>query len=394
MCQAHWVGIHDPTNGVDETVQTEGETVYYRNLSRTPSGTLNLKDAKTEAVLLTGRAIKPVAPAGVKINGKHWATDIKRKQDITLTWHGRNRRLTTPNIHWYYGHTAPEDGVTYSVRVENPVSNTVLFSVDGLSDHRLTIPVPKRFNPLLTLPVSDGLIYYFNFELRESPSPRAQGSNTRDMVVAQGNYVDGATTDSNGSGALGLGYGKYYRLPHDETMNNNSLTFGFRVNTGTASETPLLYFEDDSANSTRRLGILIEGSTVSCYLGYRNSEAKIKARATVPTNQWFDLIVVFDEANSRVTIWVNGEQVTRQTVDYAGAVPNLQRQEHDAWIGVYNGNNYANGSAAIDHLFMFGRALAMLKLSKLLTSQANLVGLTNYAFNCGRFVMVSHLGRK
>lgn len=118
----------------DYRLYTEGETVFAKALTRTGSDLLNLADATADSVTLAARFSRPYPVADLRVDGIT-IYDNSARSDLTFTWATRNRLLQQDqNI----GHTessiVPEDGTTYTVRIINPASGSVVREETDIAD--------------------------------------------------------------------------------------------------------------------------------------------------------------------------------------------------------------------------------------------------------------------
>ena len=114
----------------DETEYVSGEEVLVSALTTTPSGVL--EQTGSNQVEMKARAIRPYAPANVKINDEYWPGEITG--DLILTWVDRNRVQQTGGdiLGWFENGVIPENGVTYTVKLIGLDSNTVLNETVGI----------------------------------------------------------------------------------------------------------------------------------------------------------------------------------------------------------------------------------------------------------------------
>lgn len=79
----------DNYSGIDDLEYLSGENVLLKSLTLTGSDVLELNEATSHSLTLSGRAIRPYPPANVKINNQYYPQDIET--DLILTWVDRNR---------------------------------------------------------------------------------------------------------------------------------------------------------------------------------------------------------------------------------------------------------------------------------------------------------------
>lgn len=100
----------DNYSGIDDLEYLSGENLSLKALTLTGSDVLELSEATSHSLTLSGRAIRPYPPANVKINDVYWPTEIET--DLVLTWVDRNRIQQTGGsiLGWYEGGVAIEPG--------------------------------------------------------------------------------------------------------------------------------------------------------------------------------------------------------------------------------------------------------------------------------------------
>lgn len=129
--------IDDDLVGDGQTYD-EGETVYAKVLTRTSAQLLDPDVADEESLVIHGRIAKPYPPADVKVGGISIYANVGQQPEPVITWAERNRVTQAEHL---FGHTeatvAPEAGTTYTIRIYKP-DNTLLRTVDGLTDPTFT----------------------------------------------------------------------------------------------------------------------------------------------------------------------------------------------------------------------------------------------------------------
>ena len=117
----HAVGarVYFPANGLagnDTTQHTSGETTYYKALTRTSKGVLDLASASAVSLSFNSRAARPYPPGQFKISGLWYPAAITGS--VSSTWAHRSRTAQTATmIDYTQGNVGPETGTTYSVKV-------------------------------------------------------------------------------------------------------------------------------------------------------------------------------------------------------------------------------------------------------------------------------------
>ncbi len=127
---------------VDPTEYVTGEIINVKTLTTTPSGILSIDDVDAQQVEIQARAIRPYAPANVKINGKYWPAHIDT--DLTIEWVNRNRVQQTGGeiLGWYEtGVSLEPNTATMLVIIERDATMQELathsLNVTGVNSHTL-----------------------------------------------------------------------------------------------------------------------------------------------------------------------------------------------------------------------------------------------------------------
>jgi hypothetical protein len=109
-----------------------GETRWYREVGRSPSGESALASAPAQSLVHDGRWERPYPPADVKINGAYFPSTIAT--NFTITWSGRNKeQQTTDLVGWTDAHIDPPQGVTYTLEVYDNDTSALLATVANLT---------------------------------------------------------------------------------------------------------------------------------------------------------------------------------------------------------------------------------------------------------------------
>jgi len=124
----------------DPTVRVDGETAYYKVLTKSTSTTLDPSLATPMSLTFDGRFQRPYPPGNVRINGQYWPSTVGINQNIPVTWVHRDRVQQTvqPLVGWFGAGVGPEAGVTYTLRVYNG-SGGLLDTQAGLTGTSATI---------------------------------------------------------------------------------------------------------------------------------------------------------------------------------------------------------------------------------------------------------------
>ena len=368
--EIHKVGatgwIVKPNENQDTTFRALGEMVYYKPMAVTTRGTLPITQAAPFSMSLIGRSDRPYPVAGVKFNGHYFIESIQRNANLHLTWDGRNRLMAKLN-HWTYGNIQEEVGVTYSVKIYDPLANKVFYEDTGLTVRDKTYSPPKqRFK--FTLPTSiGGLVYHYDFETAANNvefAPVAGLVNSNAIPYAH-NTVKTTPIKSLQS-EIGTKYLKFeqydnIRLPFDESLNNLSFTVGFRLNGAMArTYAPLLYIIDTSNNNSQMKTFWINsGGVFGLSLG-DNYPNETTTTAPLP-NQWCDVIVRVNNTTGSINIWIDGIKVVNKPISAWNTTTTGFTKVATSgipYLATTGANNYfSNGKIELDDVFIYNRAL-------------------------------------
>ena len=368
--EIHKVGatgwIVKPNENQDETFRALGEMVYYKPMAVTTRGTLPINQATPFSMSLIGRSDRPYPVAGVKFNGYYFIESIQRNANLRLTWDGRNRLMAKLN-HWTYGNIQEEAGVTYSVKIYNPLANKVYYEDTGLTIRDKTYSPPKqRFK--FTLPTSiGGLVYHYDFETAANGSefaPVAGLVNGKAIPYAH-NTVKTTPINSLQS-EIGTKYLKFeqydnIRLPFHNSLNNLSFTVGFRLNGAMAiTYAPLLYIIDTSNDNRQMKTFWINsGGVFGLSLG-DNYPNETTTTTTLP-NKWCDVIVRVNNTTGSINIWIDGIKVVNNSISaWNRTTTGFTKVATSGipYLATTGDNNYfSNGNIELDDVFIYNRAL-------------------------------------
>lgn len=170
----------------DRYERTAGETVYYRALPSTGIGTLDLADAPTEVLTFGNRASRPYPPAGLKVSGADYPSNIAGP-GISLSWSHRDRAAQTVTmIDQTVGNIGPEPGVSYRIRVRFGATLLATYDIAG-NKTSWTYPTPDD--------IAHGNRLALNFEvvsvLNGLESMYALSHTVNRSVATGGVFVDG-----------------------------------------------------------------------------------------------------------------------------------------------------------------------------------------------------------
>lgn len=122
-----------PVGGYDPTERVDGETAYYKPLPTTGIGTLDEGDATAVSLEFVNRAYRPYPPGKFRINTLPWPTTIT-DAPLTISWTHRDRLAQTVTlVDESQGSIGPEAGTTYTIRLTDDDTDTVLQTVTGIT---------------------------------------------------------------------------------------------------------------------------------------------------------------------------------------------------------------------------------------------------------------------
>jgi hypothetical protein len=125
----------------DFVARTAGDEPLVKLISRTPLGTLSLSGAPSDTVIMDSRAIRPLRPANIEVEGSSVGpVDCTLLSDITVTWANRNRLTETTPLAWTDADVAPEAGQTTIIEACTD-AGVVLTTHSGLTGTTFDVPV-------------------------------------------------------------------------------------------------------------------------------------------------------------------------------------------------------------------------------------------------------------
>jgi hypothetical protein len=117
----------------DQIEYVTSDSINVKLCTVTGMGQLPLMDAPVDNVVMAARAIRPYPPANIKIAGSYYPASLVDTA-ISLTWVHRDRKQQTATIIGFTEATiGPEAGTTYSIRLYNHITSSLLHSVDGIT---------------------------------------------------------------------------------------------------------------------------------------------------------------------------------------------------------------------------------------------------------------------
>lgn len=118
----------------DEVQYLTGDEVSVKLQTVNSSGVLDITTAPVDVITLDHRAIRPYAPANVKINDEYFPTSTL-EVELSITWAHRDRlaQTTTSYPFWTDGDIGPEAGTTYTGRFYDHLSGALLTEEVGIT---------------------------------------------------------------------------------------------------------------------------------------------------------------------------------------------------------------------------------------------------------------------
>jgi hypothetical protein len=131
----------DDISNSDFEIRTAGDTIAVKLLTATGSDTLDIAEAPDDTVTFDSRAIRPLRPADVQVNGTAYGIIISDgSADLDASWVERNRLTELAPLAWTDATVAAEAGQTTVIEV---LDNTeaVLTTHSGLTGTTFPVPV-------------------------------------------------------------------------------------------------------------------------------------------------------------------------------------------------------------------------------------------------------------
>ena len=376
--EIHKVGatgwIVKPNENQDTTFRALGEMVYYKPMAVTTRGTLPITQATPFSLSLIGRSDRPYPVAGVKFNEDYFIESIQRNANLRLTWDGRNRQMVKLN-HWTYGNIQEEVGVTYSVKIYNPLANKVFYEDTGLTVRDKTYSPPKQ-QFKFTLPKSiGGLVYHYDFETTTDGSKFAPvAGSVNGNAIPYANNTMKTTPITSLPSEIGTKYLKFeqddnIRLPFNNSLNNLSFTVGFRLNGAMAiTYAPLLYIIDTSNSNIQMKTFWINSDGVFGLSLGDNYPNETTTTTTLP-NQWCDVIVRVNNTTGSINIWIDGIKVVDKSITAWNTTTTGFTKVATSgipYLATTGANNYFSyGNIELDDFFIYNRALTDAEINQI-----------------------------
>jgi hypothetical protein len=127
----------------DRVEYLSGEVVEGRAVARSPSNAADAELAPVASVEMRNRQGRPYPPGDVQINGlPFWIPPSPDDVDfwpLVFTWSGRNRLTQSDQIVGFFeGPTAPEVGTTYTLRIYDNETDTLIRTLDEIDDETVS----------------------------------------------------------------------------------------------------------------------------------------------------------------------------------------------------------------------------------------------------------------
>lgn len=316
--ETHYMGakgwITHPDHAYDETYYAQGDNIYYRPLTNSTRGTLPFENSVEFSTTLVGRAFRPLPVAGVSLNGRYFPSVLKNKENLTINWHGRDRRNTTTAQHWYYGSLNTEQGVKYNIRVIDGITQTVIAEYVDFEQTYLSIQPPVQ-KAKFTIPVVQSLVYHIDFETTKDGKFLLNNDNKLEAKLyknfAESQNLNEALQEGAFSDTWAFDVGTQYgiELPFvANKLNALSFTVGFRMFAGGAATSSILKMLNQNGANFLDVWIANYGSELYVHIGdnYPNNSRTYTA---IKPREWHDVIIRFDNVAGVISIWLNGESV-------------------------------------------------------------------------------------
>lgn len=135
--QSHDIGtevwLFDGRTGFDSNERLDGETAYYKPLSKTTTEIDDIANPDAVSITLENRASRPYAPGNIRINTGYFPGAVGATDDLLIEWSHRDRTQQTAGIiEWTDGSIGPEAGVTYTLVIKS--AETTIRTVTGLTE--------------------------------------------------------------------------------------------------------------------------------------------------------------------------------------------------------------------------------------------------------------------
>lgn len=136
----------------DSTQYAQSEVVQAQVLTTTPSSVEQLNLANVISLEMNARAIRPYAPANVKINGEYWPQD-EINADLTVEWVDRNRVQQTGGgiLGFTDAGVTIESDVKYNIELYDTDTDTLVESIENVNSPAIVLKSKMAVNNRLEL---------------------------------------------------------------------------------------------------------------------------------------------------------------------------------------------------------------------------------------------------
>ncbi|MBZ9794318.1 phage tail protein [Mesorhizobium sp. ES1-4] len=137
------VVFFDDISNTDFEIYTAGDTVSVKLLTVTGVDTLDPSAAPADTVEFDSRAIRPLRPANVQVEGIGYGPlEVPELTDFAVTWANRDRLAElSPVPGWTDADVAAEAGATTIIEVLDPTGTSVVTTHAGLSGTTYSVPL-------------------------------------------------------------------------------------------------------------------------------------------------------------------------------------------------------------------------------------------------------------
>ncbi|RRH98095.1 hypothetical protein EH240_20075 [Mesorhizobium tamadayense] len=137
----------DDISNTDFEIYTAGDSVSVKLLTVTGVDTLDPAAAPADTVEFASRAIRPLRPANVQVEGTGFLAPgdyidatANGHSYVATTWSERNRLTEMTPLEWLDATVSAEDGATTTIAVLHELTRAVLSTTDGLTGTSYNLP--------------------------------------------------------------------------------------------------------------------------------------------------------------------------------------------------------------------------------------------------------------
>ncbi|RVA08572.1 VWA domain-containing protein [Mesorhizobium sp. M7A.F.Ca.US.002.01.1.1] len=143
--------LFDDINNSDFEVRSAGDSISVKLLTIAGLGTLEPDAAPTDVIVFDSRAIRPLRPANVKIEGEAYGpvTIFPMPTEFAVEWANRNRLTESVPLSWTDPGVAQETDQTTTITVMD-ADRTVLTVHDGLVGESFVLPATSFVGAIVT----------------------------------------------------------------------------------------------------------------------------------------------------------------------------------------------------------------------------------------------------